>query len=328
MHVGRAVVTGVGGFIGSTLSRRLLAEGVEVVGVDAFTETYSPLVKRAAAGSLAASRGFDLLEADLADPGCTANLDRALDGADVVFHLAGRPGVRDSWGAPFERYLRDNVLGTQALLEACRHHTGSVRRIVVASSSSVYGDTPRGRGRLGEGAPLAPVSPYGVTKLAAEQLACAYARSVGLPVTCLRLFTVYGPGQRPDMLVHRLLAAVDLGRPFELLGDGTQERDMTFVDDAVDALIRAAGAVTLPPGTVVNVGGGSSVRVADVIAGVEATTGAAVPLLRRSAAPGDPMRTAAAIERAGSLLGWAPTTSLADGLAAQAAWQLGRALVG
>ena len=325
MDLRRALVTGAAGFVGSTLATRLLDDGASVIGVDAFTETYSPLVKRAAAGSLAAWRSFDLLEADLVAAAATGELDHALEGVDVVFHLAGRPGVRQSWGDSFADYSHDNVLATQALLEACRRHVGTIQRVVVASSSSVYGDLPPGRGRLGEGAPLQPVSPYGVTKLAAEQLACAYARSFDLPVTCLRLFTVYGPHQRPDMLVHRLLAAIDLGRPFELLGDGTQARDMTYVDDAVHALLRAGAARALPPATIVNVGGGDTVRVLDVIDAIEATTGREVPLVRRPAAPGDPSRTSAAIERAGALLGWAPTTSLSDGLAAQAAWQLGLA---
>lgn len=308
----RVLVTGCAGFIGSSVSEALLASGASVVGVDRFSDSYAPLVKRANAASLCAWSGFDLAELDLA----TADLDALLDGVDAVVHLAGRAGVRDSWGAPFAEYVSDNITATQSLLEACRR--ASVRRVVVASSSSVYGT----QARPSTTAPLRPESPYGVTKLAAEQLACAYARSTGLPVTCLRFFTVYGPRQRPDMLVHRLLASIDLGTPFELLGDGSQVRDLTYVGDVVEAILAALGTDT-EPGAVVDVGGGAPAAVRDVVDLVEQLTGRTVPLLRRGHALGDVGRTAADVEPAARLLGWRARTDLATGIAAQAAWQLG-----
>jgi nucleoside-diphosphate-sugar epimerase len=311
----RILVTGCAGFIGSSLSDALLASGAEVIGVDRFSDSYAPIVKRANAAALSAWPDFDLVELDLA----TADVDGLLDGVDAVVHVAGRAGVRDSWGTPFAEYVSDNITATQTLLEACRR--ASVRRVVVASSSSVYG-TQRLRRRRAAHEALRPESPYGVTKLAAEQLACAYARSTHLPVTCLRFFTVYGPRQRPDMLVHRLLASVDLGRPFELFGDGTQVRDLTYVGDVVEAIVTALDA-DVEPGTVVDIGAGAPATVARVIQLVEDVTGGSVRLLRRSTALGDVERTVADVDTAASILGWRATTDLAVGIAAQAAWQLG-----
>lgn len=309
----RVLVTGAAGFIGSAVSERLLAGGATVLGVDRFSDSYAPIVKRSNAAALTAWSRFDLLEGDVA----TADLTAALQGARFVVHLAGRAGVRDAWGAPFAEYAHDNVVATQALLEACRR--AGVERIVVASSSSVYGEQPPGP--VAEDAPAAPTSPYGVTKLATEQLACAYARSLDLPVTCLRFFSVYGPRQRPDMLVYRLLAAVDFDEPAELYGDGSQVRDMTYVGDVVDAVLAALAADT-EPGAVLNVGAGAPVRVAEVVATVEHVLGRAVPLVRRVPAVGDVSRTHADVTAARAALRWSPTTSLADGVAAQAEWQL------
>ena len=308
----RAVVTGGAGFIGSTLSERLLDEGFEVTVLDSFTDYYDPARKRANLAAAAQRPGLDVVEVDLA----TADLDRLLDGADVVWHLAGQPGVRLSWDG-FTTYVECNVVASQRLLEAAKRV--GTPRFVYASSSSVYGNAER-YPTLETDRPE-PFSPYGVTKLAAEHLCVLYAANWGVPTVSLRYFTVYGPRQRPDMATHRLIeCALHQREPFRLYGDGEQERAFTYVGDVVDATYRAGVTPDVPGGTVLNVSGRFQCRLSDLIELVGRTVGAEVPLDRRPAVAGDAVRTGGSTESIEALLGWKAATSLEDGVAAQVDW--------
>ncbi len=306
----RALVTGCAGFIGSHLCERLLAEGWEVRGVDAFTPYYDRVLKEANLLDLRGERRFDLVEADLA----TADLGRLVRGIDVVFHLAAQPGVRRSFGDGFARYTTDNVVATQRVLEAAQ--AGDCSRVVWASSSSVYGDAAD-YPCLEDATPTRPRSPYGVTKRACEDLAAIY-RGGGLSTVGLRYFTVYGPRQRPDMAMRRLCEALLDGSTFPLYGDGGQSRDFTHVADAVDATFRAAGA--RDPAAIYNVGGGHEATMTEVIALLEELSGRRIALKRRAAQRGDVRRTNASVQRARADLGWAPAVGLRDGLATQLKW--------
>ena len=312
----KALVTGAAGFIGSTLTDRLLAEGWTVCGVDSFTPYYEPAAKRANIVHLDDVGDFQLCEADLT----TAELDPLLDGVDVVFHLAGQPGVRLSWAEGFHTYSETNVEVTQRLLEAARGH--ALRRFVYASSSSVYGDAEVVP--TDEDQPTRPYSPYGVTKLAGEHLCSAYGRNFGVPTTSVRYFTVYGPRQRPDMAFHRLIEAALHGGSFPLFGDGRQVRDFTFVDDIVEATF-LAGVTELPAGTVVNAAGGDSMELLEVVNLIGELAGSPVQLDWHDAQPGDVRRTGGSIERACEFLGWAPKFDLRAGIERQVAWHRDRA---
>lgn len=304
----RYLVTGAAGFIGSHLSERLLAEGHDVLGVDCFTDYYDRALKEANIAAIRGRQGFILAQNDLTG----GDIRDLVDGSDAIFHLAAQPGVRGSWGRRFDVYIRNNITLTQRLLEVVAEHPIPV---VYASSSSVYGSVTEMP--LREDGPALPVSPYGVTKLAAEHLANLYCRAYGIPVTSVRYFTVYGPRQRPDMAFTRWCEAVLAGRPLEVLGDGEQSRDFTFVADAVDATIRALRG---PAGGVFNVGGGSRATVNEVIGILGELTGERLPVQRKPPVRGDMMHTWADTARAREDLGWEPRTSLRDGLAAQLAW--------
>lgn len=306
----RVVVTGAAGFIGSHLSERLLADGHDVVGVDCFTDYYERARKQHNLHAALANPRFKLLELDLVD----ADLRPALEGASVVFHLAAQPGVRPSWGPHFERYVRDNILATQKLLEALKEIR--VERVVYASSSSVYGDAEAFPTK--ESALPRPVSPYGMTKLAAEHLALLYMRNFGIPAASVRYFTVYGPRQRPDMAFSRFIKALVEGREIEVFGDGEQTREFTFVSDAVDGTVRAATADVA--GMVVNLGGGSRVTVNGVLSTLEEISGMKVRRREMPSAPGDPRHTGASINLARERLGWEPRVALRDGLQRQWDW--------
>ncbi|KOU60709.1 hypothetical protein ADK57_29635 [Streptomyces sp. MMG1533] len=300
----RAVVTGAAGFIGSHLCEHLMSCGDEVVGIDAMTDFYEPWRKRQNLGRLLDRDGFTFRQGDLLD----LRLEPLFADADAVYHLAGQPGVRGSWGAEFTVYLERNVLVTQRVLEVARD-TG-LHRLVFASSSSVYGDaeaypTP-------EAVCPRPVSPYGVTKLAAEQLCETYRTAFGVPAASLRLFSVYGPRQRPDMAFSRLVAAACTQRPFPLYGDGGQSRDFTYVGDVVTAMREAALSSW---NGVANLGGGSEVTMNQAIA-LLGQLAAPVNVVRGPARPGDARRTSADITVARDAFGFRPVTDIRTGLAA------------
>jgi UDP-glucuronate 4-epimerase len=304
----RAVVTGAAGFIGSHLTERLLADGADVTGIDSFTDYYEPDLKRTNLAGALDHSAFDLVEGDLSG----LDLPVMLDGANVVFHLAGQPGVRVSWGRNFDVYVRDNILGTQMLLEACRDST--VARVVVASSSSVYGQAESFP--TAESVEPRPVSPYGVSKLAAEHLCRLYATNFGVRSTLLRYFSVYGPRQRPDMAFSRFIEAGLLGEPVTVYGDGRQTRDFTFVSDVVAATIAATDRDA--DGTF-NVAGGSQVSVLEAIDAIAANLGREIDVRHEEAVPGDPRRTSGDTSLAANQLGYQPATTFADGIAAQVA---------
>jgi UDP-glucuronate 4-epimerase len=309
-----AVVTGAAGFVGSTLVARLLADGRDVVGVDALTDYYDPQIKRANLARLEHPR-FRFVEADLT----TADLAPLLADAELVFHEAGQPGVRASWGKAFERYTLDNIGATQRLLEAAVE-APRLARFVFASSSSVYGDAARFPTR--ETDLPQPVSPYGVTKLAAEHLCTLYARTYALPTVSLRYFTVYGPGQRPDMAFTRFCQAVHDDREIELYGSGEQVRDFTYVDDVVEANMRVAlaGVEDVPAGAVLNVAGGASTTVNEVIALLGTISGKEVRVNRGPVVAGDVVRTGGSTDALHAATGWVPQVGLEEGLTAQYKW--------
>ena len=307
----RALVTGAAGFIGSHLTERLVADGHHVLAVDAFTDYYELGQKRDNAAVLHALQNCSLVDLDLRD----ADLPMLLRDVDVVFHQSGQPGVRASWGDGFEGYVEHNLLVTQRLLEAARDR--SLKRFVFASSSSVYGNAERYP--VSEADLPRPQSPYGVTKLAAEHLCGVYARTWGVPTIALRYFTVYGPRQRPDMAMHRLMEAALTQDPFPMYGDGRQVRDFTFVGDVVEANI-LAGRSDAPAGSVINVAGGSTTTLSEVIEVIGELQGRPVKLERRESQPGDVERTDGRIELAAELIGWVPRTPLREGLARQLEW--------
>jgi UDP-glucuronate 4-epimerase len=300
----RYVVTGAAGFIGSQLADAVAGAGHEVVGVDCFTDFYDAAEKEANAD------GLDVRRLDLAEE------TLELDGVDGVFHLAAQAGVR-SFGEVFPVYVRRNVIATQRVLEAA---SAAGVRVVLASSSSVYGEaesypTP-------EEAEPRPISPYGITKLACEHLARAYAVGFGADAVVLRYFTVYGPRQRPDMFFRRVCDALLDGSTFEIYGSGEQSRSFTYVADAVAATIAAMERA--PAGAVYNVGGGDEASMLEAIALLEEISGRRLETHHVDAAKGDVARTKADVARISSALGWQPETPLADGLSAMWSWASGR----
>jgi nucleoside-diphosphate-sugar epimerase len=309
----KVVVTGAAGFIGSHLVDRLLSEGHEVTGVDAFVDFYPRAAKEQNLRAARDHRRFRLIEGEVQ----SLPLVDLLDGASQVYHLAAQAGVRSSWGREFAQYSNHNVLATQHLLEAAVD--AGVPRLVYASSSSVYGaaELP-----LREDAACHPLSPYGVTKLAAEHLACLYERNHGLPVVSLRYFTVYGPRQRPDMAFHRFLAAARDGAPVRVFGDGKQTRDFTYVDDIVTATRRAGDSGR--PGCVYNVGGGQRLALEDVLRTIEQVTGRKLAITRDEAQKGDMRDTFADTTAAKRDLGFQPSVALPEGLAREWEWIRGQ----
>jgi UDP-glucuronate 4-epimerase len=301
----RVLVTGAAGFIGSHLATALGDAGHEVVGIDSFNDYYDPSRKRENGD------GLPIVEQDLVE----ADLDALLDGVEGVFHLAGQPGVRASFGPDFEHYVRRNVHASARLFEAAARRAV---RVVYASSSSVYGDAETYP--TGEDAAPRPISPYGVTKLCVEQLAYALARTQGLDAVGVRYFTVYGPRQRPDMAFTRVLEALATGGDFHLSGNAS--RSFTFVADAVAGTVAAMERGGT--GEIYNIGGGEESTMTAAIGLAEGLAGRALRLEHHGSATGDPGRTSADVSKAARELGWRPTTPLAEGLRAQWDWVAGR----
>jgi nucleoside-diphosphate-sugar epimerase len=307
----KCIVTGAAGFIGSHLCERLLADGHDVTGIDSFVPYYPRAIKEGNLAELRRQPRFRLAELDLrTDP-----LEEALAGAEVVYHLAAMAGLDQSW-TNFELYSSCNVLATQRLLEALRVGKPPLRRLVHGSTSSVYGRHACGD----ESLPTRPISPYGVTKLAAENLARAYLDAFGLPVVVVRFFSVYGPRQRPDMGYHKFIEAMLDGRTITVTGDGHQTRTNTYVADCVEATVAASQA---PVGEVYNLGGGESASVWDVLRLLEKLAGRPAKTAVAAARHGDQRHTFADTARLTAHLGWRPRTPLAEGLARQWEWQEG-----
>lgn len=306
-----SLVTGAAGFIGSHLCERLLREGHGVVGLDAFCDYYPRRLKEKNLAPCLVHPQFRFLELDL----IRADLAPIVREADQIFHQAGQPGVRPSWGKDFDVYVDCNIRATQRLLEAAKG-SSRLRRFVFASSSSVYGDTrdlPVREASLPQ-----PFSPYGVTKLAAEHLCGLYHANHGVPTVALRYFTVYGPRQRPDMGFNKFIQAALQDRPIVVYGDGEQTRDFTYVADVVEAnWLALQGAAA---GKIFNIGGGSSCSLNQVLGTLEEILGRPIRREHRPAQPGDVRHTWADTSRARDHLGFAPRVSLREGLASEVAW--------
>ncbi|OZC75186.1 UDP-glucose 4-epimerase [Rhodococcus sp. 06-462-5] len=312
----RVLVTGAAGFVGSTISDSLLQEGYEVLGVDSMNDYYDPAMKEDRLKKLSGRERFTFIRGDLLD----LPLKEIIESASFVVHQAGQPGVRNSWSSGFDEYVSRNVILTQRLLEASKEF--SIERFVYASSSSLYGNQEHWP--CSEAATPQPFSPYGVTKLAAEHLVSLYAENFGLHTASLRYFTVYGPGQRPDMAFHRFCEATISGNPVKIFGDGGQRRDFTYVDDIVRANILAMTHSNVGKGSIYNVCGGTDATVNDVLETLERIAGSPVPVERVPAVSGDVRRTAGDSKKIRDELDWSPKTSLHDGLSAQLAWHKGR----
>lgn len=306
----KCIVTGVAGFIGSHLAEYLLDKGIEVVGIDCFVDYYPREVKeRNLKASLTNSR-FKFIESDLN----SLDLKGVLEGATYVFHQAAQAGVRASWGNSFDGYTHHNILATQRLLEAAKGNT-SIKKIVYASSSSIYGDAEAFP--TSEGMRPQPISPYGVTKLAAEHLMSLYAKEFAVPTVSLRYFTVFGPRQRPDMAFHRFIRAALTDQEIALYGTGEQIRDFTFISDIVDANFRAAELA--PSGAIYNLGGGTSASVNDVFKIIESKLGR-LKIKRHDRQKGDAFRTCADTNRARSEIGFNPKVGLEEGIKREISW--------
>jgi UDP-glucuronate 4-epimerase len=324
----RALVTGCAGFIGSHLTEALLDTGHSVVGIDCFNGNYGREQKLANLRHVRDWNSFEFVPIDLS----RGDLLAFVRAADVVFHLAAEPGVRASWGERYERYVQNNIIATQHLLEACREAPDV--RVVYASSSSVYGDAaPRAGGPAGERASgragalqstseepsTRPISPYGQTKLAAEQLCGLYRHELGLDVVCLRYFTVFGPRQRPDMAFHRFLRAALGGAPVTVLGDGRQTRDFTYVGDVVAATIAAATAPQLS-GRALDVGGGAPTTLLRALQVIGELVDRPLRVEYAARGHGEVRDTRARVAPAREALGFSPQVSLEQGLAAELEW--------
>jgi UDP-glucuronate 4-epimerase len=302
----RLAVTGAAGFIGSHVCEALIARGYEVIGVDNFDPLYPRAVKERNLAALATEPAFRLIEADVARDALP------LDGVGAILHLAAKPGVRPSLEDP-AGYMEANVTGTARLLEAARK--AGVRRVVFGSSSSVYGDaTPA---PFAEDAPAAtPISPYAATKRAGELVAHAFAHLYPMRIVCLRFFTVYGPRQRPDLAIHRFTDLISRGAPVRMHGDGSSERDYTYISDAVEGILAALAWTegSAPAFEVLNIGGGARVRLDRLIALIGAALGRAPRIERHPDQPGDVRLTAADLRRVERVLGYRPKIGIEEGL--------------
>ena len=306
-----SVVTGACGFVGSHLCERLLDAGHRVVGIDAFTDSYEPAVKRENLAALSGRPGFTLAEGHLVE----LDLRDILDGASYVFHMAARAGVRGGWGGVFDAYVRDNLTSTQRLLEALRDRN-SVRQVILASTSSVYGHDPPLP--TPETAGLSPESYYAVTKVACEMLARAYLRHFGVPVTVLRFYSLYGPRQRPDMGFHIFIRALLEDREITVYGDGNQTREVTYVADAVEATFLSMGEDRI--GETFNIGGGTHKSLNEYLAEIEQVAGKKFHRRHAPMVKGDQLHSHADTTKAASALGFRPRFPLRAGIEAELRW--------
>ena len=306
----KALVTGAAGFIGSHLCGYLLKNGVTVVGIDNFMDYYPRSTKEANIAGMMQDKGFEFVEADI----LTVDLSKILDRVDIIFHEAAQAGVRASWGESFKIYSDNNVLATQVLLEACK---GSpIQKFVYASSSSVYGDTTDLPMR--ESSLPRPISPYGVSKLAAEHLCWLYYKNFGVPAVSLRYFTVYGARQRPDMAFHRFLRSATEGKHIAVYGDGEQSREFTHVDDIVEATWMASENGL--PGEVFNIGGGSRITLNQVLRIIQEIVDREIEARYEGKQKGDVRHTFADMTKAQEKLGYKPKVQLQDGLRREYEW--------
>ncbi|HIK33269.1 MAG TPA: GDP-mannose 4,6-dehydratase [Oscillatoriales cyanobacterium M59_W2019_021] len=307
-----SIVTGVGGFIGSHIAETLLHQGHPVIGVDEFNDYYDPTFKRQNIASFQNHPDFKLVEADI----LSLDWSELLKEVEVVYHQAAQAGVRASWGTGFRSYTERNINATQVMLEAAKN-ASSLKRFVFASTSSVYGNAETFP--TSEAICPQPVSPYGITKLAAERLCLLYFQNFGVPVAGLRYFTVYGPRQRPDMAFHKFFKAVLNDEAIDIYGDGQQTRDFTFISDAVAANLAAAVAPDAP-GEVFNVGGGSRVVLTEIIDTMEEIVGQPIKRNYGEAARGDARHTSADVSKANRILGYQPQVKLKEGLSREWEW--------
>jgi nucleoside-diphosphate-sugar epimerase len=304
------LVTGAAGFIGSHLCEKLLNSGFSVIGIDSFTDYYSKELKKENLSSLLEKQKFEFIKGDIN----YININKYIEKSDTVFHLAAQAGVRASWGDYFATYTKNNIESTQKILEACKKN--KMKKIVYASSSSVYGNTPDLP--MKETSRLFPYSPYGVTKLAAENLCSLYYKNYGVPVVSLRYFTVYGPRQRPDMAFHKFFKAIGENNPIEIYGSGEQTRDFTYIDDTVNASMAAAEKGI--PGKIYNLGSGNHQKLSVVFPLLKEICGKKVKIKNVETQKGDVKHTYASISRAQKDLDYLPRTTLKEGLEQEWLW--------
>ena len=304
------LVTGAAGFIGSHLCKKLIHDGANIIALDAFTDFYSRSIKENNIQPLVNNPHFELIPVDILE----IDLHNIMDKVDVVFHLAAQPGVRTSWGKDFTIYTKNNIDATQKLLEAAK--TAKLKKFIYASSSSVYGLSPRLP--MTETSTLHPYSPYGVTKLAAENLCYLYHKNYGVPCVSLRFFTVYGPGQRPDMAFHKFFKSISNNEEITVFGDGQQTRDFTYVDDIIWANL--SSIENGKAGENYNLGGGTRKKLADIIPVLEEICQKSVKIQYVAGQKGDVRHTFADIQKAKDDLKYTPKIALEEGLGAQWDW--------
>ena len=304
------LVTGAAGFIGSHLCRKLIKEGFSVAGIDSFTDSYPKWIKERNIKPLMREKKFKLLSSDLND----LELNKLLSKTDYVFHLAAQAGVRASWGENFSVYIKNNIEATQKLLEAAKN--SRIKKFIYASSSSVYGFCPELP--MSETSSLYPFSPYGVSKLAAEHLCFLYFKNYNVPTVSLRFFTVYGPGQRPDMAFHIFFKAIAEDKQITVYGDGKQTRDFTYVDDIIEA--NFSSLKNGVPGEIYNIGGGSRKKLEEIFPLIESICQKKIKINREEKQSGDVPHTLADIQKAHKELNYSPQTQLSDGLKEEWTW--------